>query len=56
MYFFSKVDKFQKFWRKFLEHLKIKNKGVSIITESLKPKQTQDDSDKNTMLDENNIL
>jgi hypothetical protein len=39
-----------------LKHLKLKNKGASIITESLKPKQTQDDSDKNTMLDENNIL
>jgi hypothetical protein len=39
-----------------LKHLKSKNKGASIITESLKPKQTQDDSDKNTMLDENNIL
>lgn len=39
-----------------LKHLKSKNKGVSIITESLKPKQTQEDSDTNTMLDENNIL
>ena len=39
-----------------LKHLKSKNRGASIITESLKPKQTQDDSDKNTMLDENNIL
>jgi len=39
-----------------LKHLKLKNKGVSIITESLKPKQTQHESDKNTMLDEDNIL
>jgi len=40
-----------------LKHLKIKNKGASIITESLKTAiPTETDKDAGTILDENNIL
>jgi hypothetical protein len=40
-----------------LKHLKIKNKGASIITESLKTAvPTESDKDAGTILDENNIL
>jgi hypothetical protein len=40
-----------------LKHLKIKNKGASIITESLKTAiPTETDKDSGTILDENNIL
>jgi hypothetical protein len=40
-----------------LKHLKIKNKGAQIITESLKTAiPTETDKDSGTILDENNIL
>jgi hypothetical protein len=40
-----------------LKHLKSKNKGASIITESLKSnKISETDTDAGTLLDENNIL